>query len=381
MKILHVVPTYFPAVRYGGPIHSVHGLCNALAEAGHDVHVYTTAVDGPGDLDVPLAVVTLVDRVKVHYFPSRWLRRLYWSPSMRRALQADIPGFDIVHLHSIFLWPTLAAARISKQYGVPYLVAPRGMLVKELVRMKGRLQKRAWLALVERRTLSEAAALHATSESERQAIVEFGYPIPTIEVVPNGVRLPELHPESGSSPERFILFLGRISWKKGLDRLVIAMRWLDGVQLKVVGNDEEGLRPELERLAATQGVADRIDFLGPLSGEEKNKLLGAADLLVLPSYNENFGNVVLESLACGRPVAITREVGLAHSVEAAGAGRIVAGEPEAMARDLAAMLGDSAAMDRMGAIGRQWVQDTFTWPAVAQQMEGLYRRLVEAHPR
>ncbi len=374
MRILHVVPTYFPAVRYGGPIYSVHGLCDALAGAGHEVHVFTTSVDGDRDLDVPLGTPVLVDRVQVHYFPSKHLRRLYWSPSMSRALQASVPGFDIVHLHSIFLMPTSAAARIASWSGVPYLVAPRGMLVKDLVRMKGRLHKSAWLALVERKTLRDAAALHVTSEAELQAIAEFGYRIPPIEIVPNGVHLPELSPRQPSQRQT-ILFLGRISWKKGLDRLIAAMSWLPGVQLEIAGNDEEGLRPELERLASHQGVSDRIHFRGSLSGLAKEKALQSADLLVLPSYNENFGNVVLEALACARPVALTREVGLAQDVESAGVGRIVSGEPQAMARDLAALLAEPDALDRMGAQGRRWVQANYAWPAVAQQMEAVYHRL------
>ncbi len=95
MRLLHVVPTYLPAVRYGGPIQSVHGLCAALAARGHDVHVFTTNVDGPGDSAVPLGRPVDMDGVNVWYFPSRWLRRLYWSPPMARALKRDVGTFDL----------------------------------------------------------------------------------------------------------------------------------------------------------------------------------------------------------------------------------------------------------------------------------------------
>src|SRR5215475_4210617 len=110
MKILHVVPTYYPAVRYGGPIRSVHGLASALAAQGHDVHVYTTNLDGEGVLPVPLDRPVPLDAVNVWYFATSVGRRLYRSPGMGRALRAKISDFDIVHLHSVFLWPTLAAA-------------------------------------------------------------------------------------------------------------------------------------------------------------------------------------------------------------------------------------------------------------------------------
>src|SRR5512137_1024098 len=130
MRLLHVVPTYLPAVRYGGPIHSVHGLCAALAARGHDVQVFTTNVDGPGNSAVPLGRPVDVDGVKVWYFPSRRLRRLYWSPAMGRMLKQEVGSFDLVHLHSVFLWPTWAAARAARGSSVPYVLSPRGMLVK-----------------------------------------------------------------------------------------------------------------------------------------------------------------------------------------------------------------------------------------------------------
>src|SRR3954464_12392703 len=84
MRILHVVPSYIPAWRYGGPIHSVHGLCKALVARGHEIDVATTNVDGESGRDVPLAKPVDLNGVRVHYFPSRVLRRLYYSPPLRR---------------------------------------------------------------------------------------------------------------------------------------------------------------------------------------------------------------------------------------------------------------------------------------------------------
>src|SRR5580658_2462704 len=98
MRILHVVPSYLPAVRYGGPIYSVHALCRALAGRGHDVRVYTTNVDGSGVSDVPLSQPVTIDRVKVSYFACGLGRRLYRSPEMGRVLETEVPTFDVLHL-------------------------------------------------------------------------------------------------------------------------------------------------------------------------------------------------------------------------------------------------------------------------------------------
>ena len=128
MKLLHVVSSYLPAVRYGGTIVSVHGLCRALVERGHDVHVYTTSVDGPRDSDVPHNEPVDLDGVKVWYFRSNRLRRLYRAPDLATALAAHVAAFDVVHTHAIYLWPLWAAARAARRAHVPYVVSPRGML-------------------------------------------------------------------------------------------------------------------------------------------------------------------------------------------------------------------------------------------------------------
>src|SRR5262245_12393968 len=136
MRILHVVPSYLPAHRYGGPIYSVHGLAKALVERHHEVHVFTTNVDGLGVSDVPVGCSVNVDGVKVRYFPVTWPRRLFRSPALALALKEMVPQMSIVHLHSVFLWPTWAAAQASRKEHVGYVVSPRGMLVRELIKRR-----------------------------------------------------------------------------------------------------------------------------------------------------------------------------------------------------------------------------------------------------
>src|SRR5262245_40352211 len=166
MRILHVVPSYQPATRYGGPIYSVHGLARAQARCGEEVHVFTTNIDGPGESSVPLGEPVELDGVTVWYFPCSTGRRLCRSSVMGGSLRERVSDFDVLHLHSVFLWPTLAAARAARKAGVPYVLAPRGMLVADLIRRKSWLMKSAWLSLFERANIEQAAAVHVTSEME-----------------------------------------------------------------------------------------------------------------------------------------------------------------------------------------------------------------------
>ncbi|MEP7013316.1 MAG: glycosyltransferase [Acidobacteriota bacterium] len=390
MRLLHVVPTYLPAWRHGGPIRAVHGLTRSLAARGHAVEVFTTDLHGPGRLDVPLGVPVDLDGVSVRYFPVRSLRRLAYAPAMRAAF-AELSRFDVVHLHSVFLWPTLAAARVAEKAGVPWMVAPRGMLVPELIAARGRWRKTLWLRLFERRTIERAAGFHATTEIEARDARRLGLRLPSVFVVPNGV---EAEPWSGdlealapavrdlvSSPEPFVLALGRVNWKKGLDRLIEALANVPRARLAIAGNDEEGLTPRLERLAAEGGVGERVRFLGPVDGADKAALLTRCALLAMPSTSENFGNSLLEAMAAGRPVLTTPGVGLALLVAEVGCGRVSPGDPESLGNALRELLADRPALDEMGRRGQAAAQERYGWPGLAERMEAVYREIATARSR
>ncbi len=383
MRILQVAATYYPAVRYGGPIRSVHGLSAALVRRGHEVHVYTTSMDGDRDLDVPLERPVDLDGVAVHYFRVPAFRRLYWSPPLGRRLRESIRGFDLVHIHAVFLWPLREAARTAARAGVPYVVSPRGMLIRDAIRGKSRWVKKAWIHLVERRTLARAGGLHVTAEIEHTELGALGLPVPpVVAAIANGIELPDKHlgraelPFANLLPQRYALFLGRISWVKGLDRLIAAWQWIRDVPLVIAGNDDEGYRPKLEALARSLGIEDRILFLGPVGNVHKWALYEAAEALILPSYTESFGNVVAEAMAMACPVVVAPEVGIASFVSAEGAGVVTSCEPPQLAAAVASLLADPARRRELGERGREAAHARLSWTSVAERMENLYGRIV-----
>jgi glycosyltransferase involved in cell wall biosynthesis len=386
MRILHVVPTYLPATRYGGPIFTVHALARALIARGHDVEVVTTNVNGAGVSPVPLGTRVEIDSVPVRYFASPWLPRLCFAPAMASMLRAEMPRFDVAHLHSVFLWPTYAAARTAHAAEIPYVVSPRGMLVADLIRHRNRLVKSAWIALCERGNLERAAAIHATSSTEAVELGRFRWRLPPVTVVPNGVATddgddrgdadvsPDVHEIGAASP--LVLFLGRISWKKGPDRLLHAFARTHGGTLAVVGPDDEGLTPRLRVLARDLGIAERVRFLPrAVLGADKAYLYRTARVFVLPSFSENFGNTVLEAMQSGRPVVVTPEVGAAEIVCAAGGGVIADGDPASFGAAIDRLLADRALADAMGAAGRRYVCANLSWARVAADMEALYEAI------
>lgn len=382
MKILHVIPTYLPAVRYGGPMFAVHSLCRALAALGHEVHVCTTSMDGPDDHDLPIEKPVERDGVVVHYFRADASRRLALSFAMRSYLGARLAGFDVVHTHSVFLWPPWYAARLARLRRVPYVMAPRGMLVPELIERRRRLPKLAWLRFMERNNLAEADALHFTSDLERRDAGRLGLAVRNPVVIPNGIDAGDVTSAvegcAREAPMPYILHLGRIHWKKGLDRLLRAMALAPDLNAVIAGNDEDGCTEALLRLAGECGVAGRIRWAGPVYGAEKWRLLRDARMLVLPSHSENFGNAVLEAMAAGVPVVVSPGVGLAGAVHEAGCGIVVDPEPRPLADALKRLWTDERLRCEMGEKGRRLAEREYAWPRIAEKTVGMYRGILEA---
>jgi len=378
MKLLHVVASYLPATRYGGTIVSVHGLCASLAARGHDVHVFTTSVDGAADSPVAHGQPVTLDGVTVWYFQSRFLRRLYYAPDLGRALHRTIANFDVVHSHAIYLWPLWAAARAARRAGVPHVVSPRGMLEKDLIERRTALWKSLLIGFVEKTRLESASAIHVTSRREREQAEAFGFSFPRFFEVPNGVSLLEaargdLSPAMAGLAQRrpFVLFLGRITWKKGLDRLIAALPLAPSASLVIAGTDDEGYRRTVEDLARAHEVSDRVSFTGEVLGADKWASIDMASAVVLPSYSENFGNVVLEAWAGSRPVIVSPEVGLAEVVASSGGGWVAATSKD-LGRAIELVVTDERLRTRAGELGRAEAARRFAWGAVAAQMEEVY---------
>ncbi|MGA8401824.1 MAG: glycosyltransferase [Stellaceae bacterium] len=387
MRLIHVTPTYLPALRYGGPIVAVHGLCAALAARGHEVEVFTTSIDGPRDSVVPHDRPVMIHGVKIRYFRSPLLRRLSWAPGLAAALRAEIGAADIVHLHSVFLWPTAVAARLARRRGVPYLVSPRGMLVQALIERRHLFLKRLWLALIERRNLEAAAAIHVTSRIEAAELDKFGMRLPRIAAIPNGVAdldavtasdpagdiagLAELHP--------LMLSFGRLSWVKRLDRLIEAFARTKCGNLAIVGTDDEGLAPQLRAAAERLGVARRVHLVPrTVTGADKEFVFGAASGVVLASLSESFGNVGIEAMQRGLPVIATPGTGISELLRESGGGLVVEPEPAALGEAIDRIVNDAALAARLGEAGKNFAREHCRWADVAERMEALYRSLLDA---
>jgi glycosyltransferase involved in cell wall biosynthesis len=270
---------------------------------------------------------------------------------------------------------------------VPYILQPHGSL-DPFLRERHKLRKAVYELLIERRNMEHAAGIHFTAEEERRLalpyigksrsfVVPLGiYPEEYKTLPPRGTFRREF-PEVGA--RRIVLHLGRIHFKKGLDVLVDAFSILaskrDDVHLVLAGPDDNGYGDEIRKRIGDHGLSRRATFTGMLQGDSKLAAFADADVFALPSYTENFGISVVEAMACGLPVVISKNVNIWREIESAEAGLVTECEAGACAAALLTLLSDKTLADKSGANGRHLVAARFEWPSVARQLEVVYQDL------
>jgi len=389
MKILHVISSLAP--RYGGPPKACWEMARAVAQLGHEVSIYTTNQDGPGELAVPLGQPVWQEGVEILYFPIQPPR--FWATSVPLALglRHKIPASDLVHIHSLYFFHSLVAGHYCRQNAIPYLVRPHGTLDPFIYR-RHRWRKRLVELLFEHRNIRRATALHFTTAEEQVLAAPYTFDTPGV-VVPLGIGADEfaLMPEPGSfrrrHPEigdkRIILFFGRVNFKKGLDILAkafgAAARQCQDVHLVIAGPDNEGWGARVRTWLGKEGVLGRTTFTGMLLGPDKLAVLRDASMFVLPSYTENFGLAVIEAMAAGLPIIISDKVNIWREVESAGAGKVVPCEAGKFTEAILDLLDKPELAWQMGQKGQALVRDEFHWPDIAVRLQETYAILIDRH--
>jgi glycosyltransferase involved in cell wall biosynthesis len=381
VRVLHVSPYFAPAHQYGGPPASILGLCKGLQRSGVDVEVVTTTANGRTPLPPSSPEGGEYEGVPVRYVPAAFPRR-FFGAKIRQPLADALQRADVCHIHGVWNVPEWWASHLARAARVPYVVSPRGMLQPQAMQ-RGRARKALAYSLVERRNLSRAALLHATSDQEADAIDKLRLGV-KIAVVPNGVDLcaPQqavkgYRARLGIAGDAFlVLFLGRVHRIKRLDLIAAAFAELrsthPSAHLVLAGPDEHRLMPDLLRRLAPHASA--VHAPGEVSGEEKWALLKDADVMVQASDSESFGVAIVESLAAGVPVVATTTTPW-RELDARGCGFWVEQTSAAIADALRVLAADPARRARMGERAAAYARDAFAWDAVAPAMARLYADL------
>lgn len=375
MKILHITPTFYPAMVYGGLIRSVYELCRQLARMGCDVRVLTTDANGP-DAVLPGAAdreIELAERLFVRYC-HRWMD-VSVSPRLLCLLARYVRWADVVHLTAVYSFPTIPTLLVCCVLGKPVVWSPHGMLQ----RWEG-TRRPALKSLWER--VCRAAAprnllLHFTSDSEAEESLN-RFPGFRSVVIPNGLAIPDEVGHSESHDALRLVYLGRLDPKKGIENLLRACSMVNGslgkdASLTIAGAGDEAYTQAIEADIVSLRLSERVRMIGQVADERKKTLFAEADILVAPSFTENFGMVVAEALAHEVPVIASTGTPWKR-IEEVGAGLWVDNSPESLAEAIDQMSG--MPLREMGENGRRWVKQEFASPVIAERMLEIYRAQV-----
>ncbi|MDR7559586.1 MAG: glycosyltransferase [Armatimonadota bacterium] len=380
LKILNVSQVYLPNGSASGQAVKVDAISRHLAEHGHRVTVLTASA-GFGATPVRCKTVDVVCLRSVIRYRAHSI-----APGVARYCLDTLRSFDVVHLYGTYdlLGPVVAA--FCRRWRVPYVLEPLGMF-RPIVRNIG--PKRAYRRLLGWPVVAGAARVIATSELEREELVADGVPAAKVVVRRNGVEPPG--PEEAPSPGAFrrdagvgqdqplVLYLGRISKIKGLDLLLEAFSAVPApAALAIVGPDDgDGCLQELERQRDRLGLNGRVRIMGPRFGADKWAALADADVVVLPSRSENFGNAAAEAVACGVPVVVTDRCGIAPLV-ADRAGLVVPCHVDAIRYGLSRLLEDPDLRERLRA-GALEVRRDLSWDEPVARQEQIYLEVLREH--
>jgi glycosyltransferase involved in cell wall biosynthesis len=373
MRILNVNHMLDPSTG-GGTAERTFQMSRALARAGIDCTVLTT------DVGLTRERVRELAGAEVVVCPTLWQRFFVPRVSCRR-IRELVRRADAIHLMGHWSVLNTLVYRAARAMGKPYAVCPAGAL--PIYGRSGAL-KQLYNLIVGRALVRNARTCIAITADEIPEFERYGVPRERIQVIPNGIAPDDLPPPDpvsfrarhGLDDRPIVLFVGRLNPIKGPDLLLdafagVAQSFPDWL-LVFVGPDG-GMRTDLEATVARRGLADRVRFLGFLGGAEKYQAYYAAGLLVIPSRQEAMSIVVLEAGAAGTPVLITDRCGFPE-IARHGAGEVVSASVAGLEQGLAGLLGDGAALERMGAALREHVRRKYLWDNLVPVYLALYRQ-------
>ncbi len=395
------------------------------AEVGKciEVEAITTTANGKKELDVRTGVQVLVEGVRVTYF-KRWTKdHSHFSPGLlwrlrktlrqaqgdRLSIQGDklntanqilkgsprLAGTppeegNVVHIHAWWNLVSVLSCFIARWYKVPVVLSPRGMLTSYTLGNRNSTSKKL-IHKILGKNLLKYCHIHATSEQEKADILKIVRP-KSIRVIPNLVSLPleEEKPKSLVASGEYqvasskyqeegpfkLIFLSRIEEKKGLELLFNALATVDiSWKLTVAGSGEVQYLQDLKLLASNLKLSDGIDWIGQVSNEDKYTMMAAHDLLLLTSYNENFANVVIESLSVGTPVLISEHVGLADYVKDKALGWVTSLEAAAIKNNIISAYQNADKRQHIGRTAPLIIRQDFNDDVLAKRYLEFYKTI------
>jgi glycosyltransferase involved in cell wall biosynthesis len=364
----------------------VYAVSTELKKRGHEVMVITSDdVDENGkDIIRHMEVMNGVEVYRRALLFGKTMRE-YWFLSDITAMLSKLKP-DVVHTNGYRCVSSCIATYWCRRNNIPVVFTPHGIYPPRS--FINHLVKTVYDHSFGNLLLKSSDKITALTEHNRQLLLKLGAPRERIVIIPNGVDAykynkarqcnEKISKEKSGGP--VLLYVGRIDWNKGLERVIEALPALvksfNHIKFLIVGPDYSGHSKNLLALARELGVSESVVMTGKVSEEQKSFYYSAADVFVLPAIYEGLSLSLLEAMASGLPIVTTKSGGpgdiLVDDVHALLMNDCSAQE---ISRSVGMILTDSKLSKRIGENAFDLVSKEFSWDRVVDKIEILYRSL------
>lgn len=372
MKVLHTIPYFNKAS--GGPTSCTYQLVKGLVDNGLKCDIITFL---PKENDI------LANNDFIHYLPDDRKTPLWFSQNLSNELSRNIGLYDLVHINTIWTWPSHISVVKAKSLGLPIIISPHGMLYPQALKVSSWKKKIIGNWYVNK-DLKMADCIHATSEEEAKYIREYGLTNP-IAIIPNCLDIANYpQPRTTLNQIRRIGFTGRLNPIKNIDLLLSAWHTLGDrtkdAELVIIGDGEPSYVRSLKNYTEQRQMSN-VTFTGFLSGPTLHDTVRSLDIQILPSKSENFGMVVPEALICEVPVIASKGTPW-QILKERECGWWVEPTIDSLADTILGAINlPEDNRRKMGKVGRELVIEKYSSDAVAQQMKQLYRWILNSEDK
>jgi glycosyltransferase involved in cell wall biosynthesis len=384
VRIVQVTPRFPPAI--GGMENHVYAISTELKKRGHKVMVITSDDVGEDRKGI-VKCLEIMDGVEVYRRPLLFRKRMRecWFLSDVTALLSKLKA-DVVHAHSYRCLSSCIATYWCRRNKIPVVLTPHGIYPPRS--LTNHLVKTVYDHSFGNLLLRSSGKIVALTEHNKHLLLKLGALEDRIVLIPNGVNVNRYDKtrlcNEKMSREEFgdpvLLYVGRVDWNKGLERVIEAMPALvksfSHVKFLIVGPDWSGHGEKLWALASKLGVSESVVMTGEVSEEEKLSYYSVADVFVLPTMYEGLSLSLLEAMASGLPIVVTKSGGpgdiLADGVHALLMNDCSAREISGL---VSMILADSRLAKRIGRNAFELVSKGFSWDRVVNKIEALYSEL------
>lgn len=358
MKVIHFIDTIDKTA--GGTTEYMRLLSNAL-KSEVDLIVVTGLSESPIE----------ISSVKIQFFDCKVWRWFNLLNEFRTFLKKEKP--NIVHINGIWSPQNWGFQKVAQELGIKVVLSPHGML-EPWILAHNSWKKKIGLYLYQNKAIRDAEHLHVTAQMEKESIRNLGY-TNELTIIPNGIDLSEIKQKKESYGTKKIIFLSRIHPKKGIDLLLDAWRITntEGWSLEIAGNGDINY---IRILSESASDINNVHFVGAKYGEDKWDFLRSADIMILPTYSENFGIVVAEALAVGLPVITTKGTPW-EDLNIYDCGWWIDLSLESLSCTLeTAFLTKTLELRKLGSNGIKLIEDKYNIKQIGKDIKKLYKKIL-----